>query len=79
MSTENLPYIKKNFMTEHRKQIVSFASHANSVYVTEDKTLTDILLEIQEKLDNLPTDMNVCSKIVLECDNQTYELRAVLY
>lgn len=75
---ENKPFIKKNFMTEHRKQIVSFASHANSVYF-EDKTLEEVLHEIIEAIENLPSDLNTCSKISLECDPQTYELSAVLY
>ena len=75
---ENKPFIKKNFMTEHRKQIVSFASHANSVYY-ENKTLDEVLHEIIEALENIPSDLNTCSKISLECDPTTYEFKAILY
>lgn len=75
---ENLPFIKKNFMTEHRKQIVSFASHANSVYY-ENKTLDEVLHEIIEAIENIPSDLNTCSKISLECDPTTYEFKAILY
>lgn len=75
---ENKPFIKKNFMTEHRKQIVSFASHANSVYY-ENKTLDEVLHEIIEAIENIPSDLNTCSKISLECDPTTYEFKAILY
>lgn len=75
---ENKPFIKKNFMTEHRKQIVSFASHANSVYY-ENKTLDEVIHEILEALENIPSDLNTCSKISLECDPTTYEFKAILY